>query len=488
MIKTKNQANCTGQLIQNQLNLSLSTNSFIYVTERKKEGQIMPLPLNTASQTITSELSLEENNDIFPLFFNNLDVIYVPRKAERSLKRSVPERYLKAIDNDKNIAVEKCLVVLSNLSSTFFEDKKNKQLHSKILHEQTKKGNDNTRIYPKVIKALMYNTTISGGFIVTKKNADGSDVYLANHYSKSYSLTQTYLKSGLTEYRIKNKQIIEVRKKHFYNQLAKANENIIARNLISLYAKLDLPNQKDLLEVARGLTSQGYRNRKGKILTFLNKHPKSYFKESDKRTFVEENIKLFNYLTKNSYMIPHAGDVKSGGRVVDSFTLMPSWIRKLVKIDGETIVEIDFKAFHPNIAISIYQGSKHYLTHEKVSDESNIKKEEVKVQHLSFFNETLRGMKRNVLYDYYQQSEPLMLEKVIDDKKDKQYAHRITSMKMFAKEVEIMTEIIKRLNAIDIYVGYVYDALFCKESVAEKVKEIMNEVVIEFGVYTVAEF
>lgn len=55
------------------------------------------------------------------------------------------------------------------------------------------------------------------------------------------------------------------------------------------------------------------------------------------------------------------------------------------------------------------------------------------------------------------------------------------------KEKLTILFVLKRLNAIDIYVGYIYDALFCKESVAEKVKEIMNEVVIEFKVYTVAE-
>ncbi len=50
-----------------------------------------------------------------------------------------------------------------------------------------------------------------------------------------------------------------------------------------------------------------------------------------------------------------------------------------------------------------------------------------------------------------------------------------------------MTESIKRLNEIGIYVGYVYDALFCKESEGEIVKEIMNKVALELEVYTIAE-
>jgi hypothetical protein len=59
-------------------------------------------------------------------------------------------------------------------------------------------------------------------------------------------------------------------------------------------------------------------------------------------------------------------------------------------------------------------------------------------------------------------------------------------MKMFALEVQIMTEIISRLNKIGIYVIYVYDALCCKKSDSNKVQKIMNEVVLEFGVHTTA--
>ena len=186
-------------------------------------------------------------------------------------------------------------------------------------------------------------------------------------------------------------------------------------------------------------------------------------------------------------MIPIIGNYKSGGRVFDSFSLMPSWIRKSVKIDNEPIVEVDFKALHPNIAMSIYGGSKKFLTHQQVAEESGIAIKRVKIQHLSFFNETLMGMKWSPLYKYYQKTEPLLLKNIEYEKKSSEYNYRITSMRMFAKEVEIMTECIRRLNEIGIYVGYIYDALFCKESEREIVKKIMNEVVVELGVYTIAD-
>jgi hypothetical protein len=43
---------------------------------------------------------------------------------------------LKAIDSDVNIAVEKCLVFLANLASTYFTDDKWKSLTSTILHNK----------------------------------------------------------------------------------------------------------------------------------------------------------------------------------------------------------------------------------------------------------------------------------------------------------------------------------------------------------------
>lgn len=462
--------------------------NFIYVTGNNKAGNIEETPLNTRD----SELNEAENdyhfNSSFPLFFQNIDTIYIPKKAKRYLEKNVPKPYLSAIDTDRAVAIEKSLVLLSSLSSTIYSDNRCKELSSTIMDEQTKKGKDNTRIYPKIIIVLKYSSNTTEGIIKVKTNQFEKESYQEGIACKSYSLTDTFYNSGLIEYTIKNKDILQKRNKFFYIQLQKAQQNIIATNLMTLYARIELPSKDDLLVEAKKLVKFKHKNKKGKTLTFLNNHSKTYFKDTFSRSFVEDNINLFEYLTKRGYMIPQAKDKKAGGRVVDSFVLMPSWIRTKVKIDGEPIVEVDFKALHPNIAMTIYGGSKKYLTHQQVAEESGIDIKDVKIQHLSFFNETLSGMKRNPLYKYYQDSELQMLRNIENEKLNSHKKHRITSTKMFTKEVEIMTEIIKRLNTLGIYVGYVYDALFCKESEKKIVKKIMDEVVLELGVYTIAEY
>jgi hypothetical protein len=79
-----------------------------------------------------------------------------------------------------------------------------------------------------------------------------------------------------------------------------------------------------------------------------------------------------------------------------------------------------------------------------------------------------------------------MIRAIEKEKISSEFKYRITSRKLFKKEVEIMTEVIIRLNAQGIYIGYIYDALICHPKDAQIVAQVMNEVVLELGVKTIA--
>jgi hypothetical protein len=111
----------------------------------------------------------------------------------------------------------------------------------------------------------------------------------------------------------------------------------------------------------------------------------------------------------------------------------------------------------------------------------------IKVEHLSFFNKKVWQMKQSPLYRYYEEKEPLMLKKIISEKCNSEFKHYATSRRLFGKEVEIMSLVIDKLNKEDIYVGYVYDAVFCHPDEANRVKEVMDEVILKFGVKTTAK-
>jgi hypothetical protein len=168
----------------------------------------------------------------------------------------------------------------------------------------------------------------------------------------------------LIGYTIKDAGIILNQNRLFYEQLNEAMVHPICSNLIKMYPKIELPSSKELLVIGKRLAKDGHRTKKDKILTVRNNHKNEYWKDSDNRSFVEDNIKLFEFLTSRGFMIPSVGDDKSGGRVVDSFTLMPAWIREQITVNGIKLTECDYTALHPNIAIKLYDGTLTYLTHQ----------------------------------------------------------------------------------------------------------------------------
>ena len=132
--------------------------------------------------------------------------------------------------------------------------------------------------------------------------------------------------------------------------------------------------------------------------------------------------------------------------------------------------------------MNLYKGSQSYITHESVAEKAGIDPKCVKVEHLSFFNKNWFSMQESPLFNYYSEHEPYLLQQIYNDKKA--HGHKITSQKMFAVEVAIMTDVIKHLNSLGIYVLYVYDALMCEEKDKAVVIETMNRIVLEHGIKT----
>lgn len=427
-------------------------------------------------QVLHNEARLIELTNLFP----NVNSILIPKKAEYNLRKYVSKALLREIDPNTNVAVEKCLLVLSNLASTYYvEDKDNpenrwKYLKTEIFHQQTK-NKDNTYIYPKIIEALVTGTS-KGTMLEVDSN------YAPNEYCRRYRIPESYFKSGLTEYLIKDEGIINNKNKIFYEQYNEAQANTICNNLLKIYPKLDLPTSSELLTIGKQLVKENRKTKKGKALTMRNKHKNEYWKDSDNRSFIEDNIELYGFLTKRGFMIPSVGDERSGGRAVDSIVLMPSWIRGEITIDGKKLVDCDYTALHPNIAMKLYGGTQSFLTHESVGEKADIDVKKVKVSHLSFFNMKWEDMMKSALFAYYSKHEADMLSRIYHDKKE--HGHKITSQKMFTVEVAIMTDVIKHLNSLDIYVLYVYDALLCEEKDKAVVIETMNRKILEHGVNT----
>lgn len=258
--------------------------------------------------------------------------------------------------------------------------------------------------------------------------------------------------------------------------------NPICSNLIAMFPKIDLPTSAELLSFGKLLVKEGRTTKKEKILTIRNKHKDHYCLDVKNRSFVEDNIELFEFLTGRGFMIPSAGDFQIGGHVVDSFTLMPSWIREQIIVNGKKLVECDYTCLHPNLAVKLYNGKTSFLKHESVAQQAGIDVKNVKKLHLSFFNMKWDDMRKSPLFGCYSINEPDMLARIYHDKREN--GHKVTSQKMFGVEVAIMTDVIKYLNDKDIYVLYVYDALLCDSKDFDLVAKTMNRIILEHGIIT----
>jgi len=430
-----------------------------------------------------STTTLPDFHTNFPQFITNWNIIKIPSKIEYTVKRFIPKPLLRRINPNLDTAIEMCLLLVSQLSSTHFgiNDGSNpkgwKSLKAEYLRDLL---STHPMAYKMAINAL--KTELQYGPVL-----ESDDNYKIGSKCYNYRLGDPFRSKGIVSYSLKTKEAQELWHRSLSRSFSSALENPISKNLMELYTKITLPSIDEIKIEAKALIKNGFKTKKGKKLISLNKRNREKINNRKSLSFVEDGISLFRFLTDNGLMIPKVGKETSGGRVVDSFSLMPSWIRNLVKIDGEPIIECDYSCLHPNIAMHFYGGLKEFLTHQDITDKIDLDIKVVKKEHLSFFNKHPEHMKNSPLYSHYLINEPKMMANIISQKYNSEHKHKTTSRKMFKKEVEIMTEVVKQLNRDGIYVGYIYDALFCHPRHAAHVKRVMDEIVIKHGVKTSAK-
>lgn len=426
------------------------------------------------SDTITDiELVLQnEQNYQNVTKIKSPNFITIPKKLHKVINYLDKQLLLK-INSDINVAKELCLYFLSFISHSFFKEDKMVSLSSVLLRDIF--GMTNNRDIYTLIREVLLKGTDNGSIILVNNG------YVQGEKCKKYGYTDLY-QCGLQQYELKTNFVIKLKEKFYYEALSKAMENTIAKNLLNFYSKVTLQSSKELLNKGKELVKSNYVTKKKKKLTMLHRQNKSHWKDIDKRSFVEENIEAYEYLTDNGLLMPIIGDERSGCRVYDSISLMSSWIRNEIKIDNEDLVELDYKCLHPNLIAKIYGGNYKYMTHERISKETGLDESTIKIEHLSFFNKQWSQMEKSPLFDWYMKNNKKMMHEIYIDKE--LFGYKITSKKLFALEVEIMTNVIGILNQNKVYVGYGYDALFTNETNKYFVETTMNNVIEQMGIYT----
>ena len=420
----------------------------------------------------------------YPRFQDQGKVIYIPTKVERILNDRISKKRMEQIHPDVKVAIELTLLLLSNLSNAFYSSTNDgwKSLKAEYMRDQVSFTYANT--YRKILDLLIEGTS-NGPIINVQKG------YVIGQKTRRYRLSDAYRNKGVVPYHLTTDMAVKLRKRAFFNALKSAISNPIALNCISSYEQMELPSVDEVMAHGRTLAKEGYRNKKGLILTFQGKHSKTEFKNPEERVWLEEQVELYDRLTTEGLLVPRVADGRGGGRVVDSFTLMPAWIRSMVKMNGKTIEEYDYSCLHPNLASQIFGGTGQAITHQQIADYLQIDIVKAKVANLSFFNSPLPQMMNSVLWAYYSDNEPEMIKNLLAHRDASglptSEKHKATSQIMFETEVKLMTEVINRLNDKGIYTMYLYDALSAPAKNKTTIVDIMNQVAIDSGIATTAK-
>jgi len=456
---------------------------FINDVENTLTTKVPETPIKHDVSSQLGYVKTVSNHTNFPLFQSASHTIKIPAKVEYTLKRLVPKHALKQIHPNLEVAIELCLLFLSQMSSTYFtwRDGSNpdgwKSLKADYLRKLLAYQSDT---YKKIREVL--ETPLMNGPIIECDYNEQKGIKCFH-----YRFSSPYIGKGIKPYELKSKFVQELKQDYHHKRLKEAQNNPICKSLIDLYPRITLPSIEEIKLNAKQLIASGYKSKKGKQLTFLNKHSKNYYANASDRTFVEDGIEAFDYLTSGGLKLPIVSSDYAGGRIVDSFVLMPSYIRNMCKLDDSPIIEVDYSCLHPNIAMTLYGGKQAFITHQIIADKLNIAISSVKTEHLSFFNKHPKEMLTSPLYQYYIETEPQMMKNLIKEKYASTRKHKMTSQKLFEKEVAIMTDVIKQLSLEGILVGYIYDAVFCTPNNAQRVKKVMDEQVVKHGVMTTAK-
>lgn len=103
---------------------SNSSTPIIYDTDRKS----MSIN-NERLYSKTDENGLKANKNYhnyaqFAPFMQNSSIISIPKKVKYNLEKYVSKKSLKSINGNIDVAIEMCLLIISNLSNTYYTDEK----------------------------------------------------------------------------------------------------------------------------------------------------------------------------------------------------------------------------------------------------------------------------------------------------------------------------------------------------------------------------
>lgn len=520
----KEQNSYTYQLTQQTSQSSLS---YVLLECENKESTLPLLPTNTDEpQRISTALSNAQDRRILDKsngeigeisapncsnisnFMENIEFlnkkmthILVPRGLYRTI-----HNYTYGTKEEKELA----LIFVSLMRSRDLDEYKG--LHSKYLDRIAKQITETS--YATIIKRLLRGTE-KGPIIEWFK--DGS--YQKEKYSRKYRVAVKYARRKTHLYKLKHPvSLAEPRNID--------NDCILSTSLVWSMPRIQLPTIEEVMQRAiemndcSELIMGSYRGKRVRKIARYVQHHHNGKKSTD--YYIDNETRRYNYrlldldinefhslLLRQRYRIPSTTD--NCARIFyDLSGGIAKWIRKLIRIDGEEIVEVDYTALHPNIIyiafahesnvpqeerdlfLNTFSGDIHSnlvrLIHVNPLNDEEFKKvrDAIKIEGLSFWNDKISNWSSYSMYEHIESKFPNIMSNVMKSKTSTFKQHAETANILFSIETQLMKHNAEVLQKMDIPFIYAYDALWVAKSSVSKVKEIMNANAKEMGIPTIA--
>ena len=429
-------------------------------------------------------------------FINNPNIVIFD-SIERSLHRDVPRSLLYKVNKDLDTAIELCLIFATQFTNQLFIY--NRNIDSKKSNQYILEQNKNNIFKNSLIRMHKFGINLHSNYL--KDNYGDVYIHILNVLlydvkkkaiikidgtctigikSRTYFLNNKYI--------IGNKKLIELktkkglkRKISIYSKYIDRNKNNeILKSIFKFYNNVDTLTYDEVLAQYQSLILNKSKDKHGQL--YAIRGTKSRSSDNINYVYFEDHYKMYLDFIAGKYMLPKIS-AKAGGRIAHVFNLIPSTIRDILKIDDTQLVDVDYKSLHPNIISKIY-GDSAPLNHQTVADYLNIDIKIAKIEHLSFFNKNKYSMMQSPLWKYYNDNHPILLNNILEDKKINGYKY--TSKLLLTMEVNMMYQVITKLNNMGITLNYVYDGLGVLETDSKLVQRVMQDVADKFEVKTIA--
>lgn len=400
-----------------------------------------------------------------------MDIIEFIRQKHISKTNIIVYKHLKdRVEKEEKLDKE-ILMLFANLITTLNLSYITRTTHEKIFGVKKhfflyhKFALDIKRGYTKYINWFIKNNLIN----LTQ------DYRYTEGLAKNYELLIPNNTKDIRTYVLTDEKAIKIYTKILTKKYELISDNFIAKQHFKSMLDIELPTKEELI----GYAMQLHKNKikvNGKVFRFNRNRS-----ESDNRSetyYVKDNIEQYEILfLLDKFYIPS----EKSGRTYTSFSFLPKWIKQYFYRNGTSF---DYSALHPNIIQKLFNEDNQmkFITHDKLSEEMKVKRNIIKIEHLSYFNKRWSSMVKSILHDYYVKNCPAMIEKLYHDKKEN--GHESTSIKLFTEESNLMKSVCKKLYELNVFVEYAYDELYCLEKDKEIVEAVMNLEAINHGIYT----